>query len=203
MKSESSAIVDWQYEGPIDFFVGTGATFAEKSLAWGGGIVLLVLIYLLSWQHQQFRWTWWQWMLAAIVMIDIGGGVVANALNCQKRYAHAPIQPEETGFYRVLKKYPIVFVALHIHSFIIAAAFEGGIAFALTWYLGILAAHFIVNASPLYLRRPISFGSVAIAMLINLYAMTPPSGFEWFAPFLAIKLIYGHGVQEEPYRPIS
>lgn len=54
---------------------------------------------------------------------------------------------------------------------------------------------------PLYLRRPIAMLFCLISLIMNSYIIPVIDGFEWFIPALFIKIIYGHLVQEEPYRP--
>ena len=39
------------------------------------------------------------------------------------------------------------------------------------------------------------------AILANLYLIRPVPGFEWLIPALFLKIVYGHIVREEPYRP--
>lgn len=43
---------------------------------------------------------------------------------------------------------------------------------------------------------------VLTAIMLNLYVITAVQGFEWVVPVLFIKIIYGHLVREEPYRPV-
>jgi hypothetical protein len=54
---------------------------------------------------------------------------------------------------------------------------------------------------PLYLQRPAALGIILIAILLNLYILPPVWGFEWLIPALFLKIVYGHLVREEPYRP--
>lgn len=39
------------------------------------------------------------------------------------------------------------------------------------------------------------------AILANLYLIRPVPEFEWLIPALFLKIVYGHIVREEPYRP--
>jgi hypothetical protein len=51
------------------------------------------------------------------------------------------------------------------------------------------------------LQRPVAVFIILLVIIVNLYVIQPIAGFEWLAPLLFIKLILGHGVREEPYRP--
>ena len=55
--------------------------------------------------------------------------------------------------------------------------------------------------TPLYLQRPISMLIIVTALLINGYFISSPTGFNWLIPILFLKIVYGHTVKEEPYRP--
>ncbi len=57
--------------------------------------------------------------------------------------------------------------------------------------------------TPLYIRRPVAFFAILLALLLNIYIILPVQGFEWFVPALMIKILYGHLVREEPYRPVT
>lgn len=71
----------------------------------------------------------------------------------------------------------------------------------MVWYTLLLLGAWIILRIPLYLRRPVSIAIVLLVILMNTYLLTPIAGFEWLAPLLFIKIIAGHAVREEPYRP--
>jgi hypothetical protein len=70
------------------------------------------------------------------------------------------------------------------------------------WYLALLASTVLVSATPLYLRRPLAMLLVLLSLLAN-YGISPVPGFEWLMPGLFLKIVYGHTVREEPYRPLA
>lgn len=70
----------------------------------------------------------------------------------------------------------------------------------MSWYLLIAASAAVVITIPLYLKRPVSFFIILLAILLNFYVLVPVHGFEWLMPLLFLKIIYGHLVKEEPYR---
>ena len=69
------------------------------------------------------------------------------------------------------------------------------------WYLFLQASVLAVLKTPLYLQRPVSMLIIVTTFLINSYVIVAPVGFEWIVPVLFLKIVYGHTVKEEPYRP--
>lgn len=193
------AHIDWKYSGKPDAFFGTGATALEQALVWifaGTGTAILGWVV---WTDP-LPWKWWQYAIAAVMALDILGGVVANSLNSCKRFYHAPRKPEETGFTGLAKNH-YAFVALHVHP-IIVGLFFGSFdwTYGLFWYLAMILSTVAVLRLPLYLQRPFSLGMIMSAILLNFYVIQPVTGFEWLVPALFLKIVYGHIVQEEPYR---
>ena len=193
------AKIDWNYEGKTDELMGTGATKAEKAIAYLGGLIVPFSLAFLGIKGI-VHWAWWQWIIAIIIGADISAGAVANALNSCKRFYHSPIKPGE-GKYRLAKNL-IFFSALHIYPLIIWLGFDrANWMFAVIWYTLLVFSTWVVGQIPLYLQRPSSIIIVVIVILANTYLITPIPGFEWLAPLLFIKIIVGHAVREEPYRP--
>lgn len=194
-----SAKIDWSYDGKPDELMGTGATKSEKIIAYASGL-LVPLALLFAGIKGMVHWTWWQWLIAIAIAADISAGAVANALNSCKRFYHSPVQPGEENF-RLVKNH-LFFTALHVYPLIVWLAFDRtNWLFAVVWYTLLLLAAWIILRIPLYLRRPVSVAIVVSVILMNTYLVTPIAGFEWFAPLLFIKIIAGHAVREEPYRP--
>ncbi len=190
--------ISWDYRGKPDLLMGTGATRAEKALVWLAGLATLVP-YALLYRAGRLDWQGWQYLVAALLALDVGGGVVANSLNACKRFYHAPLHPDETGIVAAAKN-PWFFVALHIHPVLVWGLYGGGVGAGLAWYLALLLAGAAVLKAPLYLRRPLAMLGILLALLTNLYLVSPPVGFEWLIPALFLKILYGHLVREEPYR---
>ncbi len=192
--------IDWTYSGKPDGFFGTGATPIEQGLVWGFGLFGTAILGWVAWTRS-IPWAWWQYAVAVLLALDVLGGVVANALNSCKRFYHAPLQPEETGF-TALSKNHYAFVAFHIHTIVAGILFGGfNLGYGLFWYAALIFSTVFVLNFPLHLQRPIAFGLIMTAILVNLYVIHPVVGFEWLVPALFLKLIYGHLVREEPYRP--
>jgi hypothetical protein len=90
-----------------------------------------------------------------------------------------------------------------VHPILIALLFEADrwATYGLLWYALLMLSVAVVLRTPLYLRRPASFLAILLATLINFFFVAPIPGFEWLAPLLFMKIVYGHIVREEPYRP--
>ena len=191
--------IEWNYSGKPDGFFGTGATQAEQNLVWLFGILSTALLGLYWWSHAM-DWSWWQYAIALLLALDVLGGVVANSLNSCKRFYHSPIQHEETGFTALAKNH-FAFTLLHIHPILIGLVFGNmNLAYGIIWYVVMVIVSAGVQKLPLYLQRPAAMGVIMLAILINYYVIPPITGFEWFIPALFLKIVYGHIVQEEPYR---
>ena len=200
MSTELQPHIDWNYSGKPDEFFGTGATTAERSLVWGLGLLGTALITW-TWWTASPGWAWWQYAIALLLTLDVIGGVTANALNSCKRFYHAPLKAEETGIARFAKNH-LAFTLLHIHPILIGLIFGSmNWAYGLFWYVALVGCVLIILRLPLYLQRPAALGLIMIAILLNYYFVAPVVHFEWFIPALFLKIVYGHTVREEPYRP--
>lgn len=200
MEVGEPVVIDWRYRGRPDALLGTGATRAEKVLPWLAGLAG-VLLYAYLYASGPLDWALWQFIIAAAIACDVGAGVVANSLNSCKRFYHTPAREDEPVYVHLVKR-PLVFSALHVYPILVGLLF-GGLDwfYSLFWYGMLLACSLGVLRTPLYLRRPVAMFAVLLALIINLYAVTPVSGFEWLMPALFLKIVYGHLVREEPYRP--
>ena len=191
--------IEWNYSGKPDGFFGTGATQAEQNLVWFFGLLSTALLGWHWWRHAM-EWSWWQYAIALLLALDVLGGVVANSLNSCKRFYHSPVQPEETGFTALAKNH-FSFTLLHIHPILIGLVLGNmNLTYGIIWYVVMLIVSATVQRLPLYLQRPSAMGIIMLAILVNYYVIPPVAGFEWFIPALFLKIVYGHIVQEEPYR---
>ncbi|HZG87856.1 hypothetical protein [Paenibacillus sp.] len=197
----TKANVEWEYEGKPDFSSGTGATRAERTLALVGAFAAAAAVLAAAWSREA-NWNAAQLAVAAALAFDVGGGLVSNALNSCKRFYHTPAKPEE-GRLGVVLKSPALFSAAHVHPIAAALVFEPDrwASYGLAWYALLMLAVFIVLRTPLYLRRPVSFLAIMLAAFANFYAIPGVTGMEWLVPLLFVKIVYGHLVREEPYRP--
>ncbi|MBY8999542.1 MAG: hypothetical protein KGD64_01380 [Candidatus Heimdallarchaeota archaeon] len=178
--------------GEWDKFIGPGANKVELLLILG--IALIAgLVMLFFGIFGNLNWNILQIILATLIAVDLGGGVVANAASPAKRWYHR----EGQGFWKHM-----IFVLFHIYSFIVAFLFR-----PTDWVYGIVIYGYLIISSiiiiliPLYLQRPTSVILFSGAIMINWYGFSSTPGLEWFIPVLFLKLLLGHLVKEEPYRP--
>lgn len=190
--------IRWDYEGKTDVINGTGAYREEKIIAFiGSAIIPIVLIFQLI--LGRLEWTPLQILIGLFIGFDIGGGMVSNALNSCKRFYETPLKTNEGKGAKYAKDNRI-YLGLHIHPIVVGLLYNNMDWFyALTWYAIFMASVLIVCKMPLYLKRPVSVLLTLIAIVVNLYLITPVIGFEWFIPMLFIKIVCGHLIREEPY----
>ncbi len=190
--------IDWNYSGKPDGFFGTGATRTEQFIVWAFGLAGTGIVIWQAWTRS-LPWAWWQYIIAGILALDVLGGVTANSLNSCKRFYHSSVKSEETGFTALAKNHTL-FTLMHVHPLLIGLLFTSW-QYGLIWYPALIVSSLIVLGAPIYLQRPLAMGIIMTAILANFYLIQPISGFEWFVPALYLKIVYGHIVREEPYRP--
>jgi len=188
-------IVQWEHpapRGPLDRFIGPGATRAEVLLQFGpallsaGAWLVAALVY-------DWDWSPFQTIVVMLLSIDLVGGVMTNATSSAKRWYHR----EGQGF-----RQHFGFVLIHLHPFLIMALFDpGNWLFAIGAYGYLLAGALVILTTPLYLRRPPALLLLLGGIFLSLYGLRVPALFEWFLPVFYTKLFAGHLLREEPYRP--
>lgn len=191
--------IDWTVpDHDLDSVYGDGATPTERRFPPIAG-VLAVAVVASHALVTDLGWAWWQHLLAAALVFDLAGGVVAMSLNSAKRFHHAPrlAVPRRAA---ALTRNSALFTTLHVQPVLIALVFPGAAWWwGLSWYAVCLAGSLLVTRVPLYLARP-----VAMLLLTLTAALTPaldhPAGFAWVPVVLVAKLVLG-AVREEPYRP--
>ena len=200
MNGSKKVNIDWNYEDKLDLALGNGANKAEKILGWSSCLVIpfFLLFYV---NKEQLQWSYIQLITGIIVAFDIGGGMVCNSLNSCKRFYHSTFHTNEKKYIFIIKKH-LIFSSLHIHTIVVWLAFDMNNWYnGLIWYILLMASAILVNWPPLYIKRPLSMLIILFSIMINLYIINPVIGFEWLVPVLFIKIVYGHLVREEPYRP--
>jgi hypothetical protein len=178
--------------GEWDRFIGPGATRAELALILGSALVgsAAVAIYAL---WQDLAWTPVQTAAAALLALDLVGGVVANTTTAAKRWYHRPGQ----GF-----RQHFAFVVLHVHPFLVAWLFwDGDWTFGLVVYGYLLLATLLILRTQLYLRRPVAMALTIAGLGIGLVTFPPAPGMAWFVPVFYLKLLVSHLLREWPYSP--
>ncbi len=182
--------------GAWDKFVGPGATSAEEWLQLIGGALLagcLAVMLYLRWAD--LNWTGWQLLLAAVLALDLIGGIITNATSAAKRWYHRAGQDG-------LRSH-LPFIAVHgIHLVLVAAVFRGmDWGFFAVSYGYLLAASIVILKIPLYLQRPMALTLFCGGILLGIYLFIPTPGLEWFIPFFYLKLLVSHLLKEAPFAP--
>lgn len=196
------SIVDWTApQAKPDALYGSGARPEEKALALAAGVIAAVIVVAYVALTAPGLWDWWQYAVAAVLLLDLAGGVVANGLNSAKRDHFAPDEDRPRRFSERLVRWPVLFAALHVQPILVAILFPGpGFWWGLLWYGATLAAVVGVRRVPLYLQRPVAL--LACTLVAAAAPLVPsPYGFSWLPVVLVLKLALAHAVQEEPYRP--
>ncbi len=188
--------IEWDYPQPkngLDRFAGPGATRAEVVLQFGGAVLAIVTV-VLGWYFSKVSWGALQVAVAALLAMDVVGGIITNATGAGKRWYHRSGQGT---------RHHLGFVLLHIvQPLIIFFVFDsvswtfvaGGFGF-------LFLAALIVVVTPLYLQRPVAGALIAVGITLSLYLFPTPAGMEWFLPLYYVKLLSSHLLREEPYRP--
>lgn len=192
--------IEWSYTGAADPLCGTGATPAERWLAYGMATLFTVIILVTDLYRDTPIAEGWSIALLAFFAFDIVGGAVANMLNSCKRFYHSDLKAGEGRGARLAKN-PVLFTAIHIHPIIAAYFFDGSVLTAIVWYVLLQVSVAVTLAMPLYLRRAGATAITILALLGSQSFLPLGAGLEWFIPCLFIKMVLGHAVKEEPYRP--
>ena len=87
------APIQWSYTGVADPLCGTGATRAERMLAYGFAAFFTAIILAADFYRDVPIAEGWRVALLAFFAFDIAGGAVANMLNSCKRFYHGQLQP--------------------------------------------------------------------------------------------------------------
>lgn len=181
------------FDGMIDGLIGPGATSAETNLQFMvAAVVAAVNLFAAVWFD--LGWSPTQLIIAALINLDMVGGIITNATSTAKRWYHRPGQG--------IKEH-MSFIALHfVQLTVISWAF---LSMDWVWVAAVggfmMAASFAICVTTVYLQRVVSMLLYAVALLLSLYVFETPAGLEWFLPFLFLKLLVSHLPKEEPYRP--
>jgi len=196
-RPEPEVLIDWQLPRPPyslhDRLIGPGATRGELVLQWTAAIAAATVFPLLA-VFNEWSWSPFQLIVAGLLALDVAGGVVTNATSTAKRWYHRP--------QRTVRDH-LLFVLLHAHPFLVVWLFgTGEWRFATVGYgYMIIAAIILIVLTPLHLRRPVAFLAVGSGIILSIYGPVPPPHFEWLLPLLYLKVLAGHLLREEPYRP--
>lgn len=180
--------------GAWDKFIGPGATGSEQWLQLIAGLGLAAVLGLLLYlRRDTLDWTAAQTLVAALLAVDLIGGVITNATAAAKRWYHRPGQEGLRAH--------LPFVALHgLHLLLVAALFRGmDWGFWAVLYVYLLGSALVILRMPLYLQRPTAMALFCGAFLLGTYVFAPTPGLEWFVPLFYLKLLVSHLLKEAPF----
>lgn len=178
--------------GQWDRFIGPGATRAENGLIVLGGLGLAAWVLWRA-RHLGLDWSPLQLAVAALVALDLGGGVIANAAGAAKRWYHRAGQGP---------RHHLQFVAVHLHPLLIGGLFVGGAAgwrFGAEVYAYLLLAALIIVFTPLGVQRPVALALFGAGLLLAPARWPLIPGLDWFVPILYLKLLVAHLITEAPF----
>lgn len=195
-RTQAEVVIEWEHPQPkngLDRFAGPGATRSEIFLQFGGAVAAIIVV-VLGWYWGELSWSGFQVGVAAVLALDVVGGIITNATGAGKRWYHRSGRGA---------RHHVGFVLLHIaQPLIVFFVFE---SVRWTYVVGgfgyLLIASVIVLAIPLYLQRPVAGALIAGGVTLSLYVVPAPLGMEWFLPLYYVKLLSSHLLREEPYRP--
>ena len=197
METERS-IIRWEYrepKGALDRFAGPGASTAELLLQFiGSGLAAVVVVGASL--AGGWGWTVAQMIVAAVLALDVMGGVITNATGAAKRWYHREGQNARAH---------LLFVLIHAAQPTLLVLFfdPGNWTFVLAGFGYLAGSAVVLLLAPQYLQRPVSGLLVAVGIALALYAIPVPKHFEWFLPLYYMKMLNSHLLREEPYRPAA
>lgn len=170
--------------GVLDRIVGPGATRAEWALNVMPAVLAAMLAPIYAW-FMDVNWSTFAYGVAALLALDMVGGVVTTATASGRRWYHRASlgAAAQMGF-----------VGLHLlHLLLVSWLFLGWDPF---WVLAaggwLLFAALAIVSAPAYLRRPLAMLGYAVALMLALFVLPQPEGLEWFLPLFYLKLLVSH-----------
>lgn len=169
--------------GYWDRLVGPTATAAEQTLT----VAFATLAAAIVWGHAvatDLGWSWLQLAVVTVFVFDVAGGITANATASGRRWWHRPELSDRDHF---------LFVAAHLHPFVLAALFAGvtWIGAAIIYGYLLLATVIVLRVDP-SIRRASALALFGLWLLAASYVSITPVGLEWFVPLLYLKLLVSH-----------
>jgi len=156
----------------------------------------LVIVYvtalacagLVAWQLVQSGLPIWKVALAALIFLDVGGGVAANLSTSTNHY------------YQVHDRLRLPFIAMHIiHPAVLAVLFPLALPYFLYVLLFTLSATMAVNAiKDRELQQNIASFLVVVGCAFSFFFPQALPVLYLFAPLFMVKLILGFAVRRTP-----
>ncbi|PJE97986.1 hypothetical protein CUT44_01675 [Streptomyces carminius] len=200
----ADARIDWAvppvragWAGHVDRLMGPGMSRGERLVELLGGALCCALLAVLAVRTGAYgRWSLLQAAVAAVVALDMVGGVLTLAGNTTKRWYHL----RSAGAPRRRR------ILLSVHLVHLAAVafllLPGGAGRNWQWLLVntalLAAAAVVVESAPLPLVRPVAMACYLVAVLVNLVWFPVPRELLWFTPLFFLKLVVCLLVPEAP-----
>jgi hypothetical protein len=173
--------------GPLgvwDHVAGPGADPLETGLIVGAMIAGPGLA--VAWARAAgVDWTWWQWLVLAILACELVGSLACNTLGPAKRWHHRATQGARQHF---------IFCALHLHPLVLALAFPDALSLrdGLLVYGLLIAGAGLIIASPIRIRTAaaILYSVAAVAICGLWIPLASPVG--WLPAVLYLSLLAGY-----------
>jgi len=171
----------------LERLIGPGATAAEIALQGAAASLGALLGFAVA----PADWPAWKTIVAAVLALDIAGGVVTTTTRAAKLWYHRPGQG--LGAH-------LGFVAAHaVHLAIVATVFRPGFdgAYFVAMTAVLAAGSVAVELASERLQRPVAATAWMMALWLDLWLFAPTVGLEWFVPMFFFKLLVGHLLPEE------
>ncbi len=163
--------------GGWDRLVGPGAT------AWENAVTLVVApvaaAVAVAWLPPDS--TMLQRVVAAVLAFDVIAGVWVMSTPAARRWYGRPNRPTAMRW---------AFALGHAHPFVVAAVFDGSMAWAATLYGGMVATTIGLRWIASQARVPTL--ALAVVVLLGLGRLVGEDPLLWFAPAYLVKLLIGH-----------
>ncbi|MCE2572655.1 hypothetical protein [Motilimonas eburnea] len=168
----------------MERLIGPYASPAEQWLSFGFSLMAGAVMALAIWLGQ-LDWHFWPAILAILLAMDIGGGIVSNACAGAKRWFHRQ---------GINKRQHLIFIAFHgVQLGLFSWAF---LDFDLSWlmaaWLWLMLAGTLILITPRYLQRPLAMALYMVSLMISFYWLTVPSALAWFLPLFYLKLLIAY-----------
>ena len=130
-------------------------------------------------------WSAFAYVVAALLALDLVGGVATTASRSGRRWYHGP----DHGAGRHL-----AFIVPHIlHLVLVSWLFlDSDVLWVVVAGGYLLAAALAVLAVPADLRRPLAMLAYAGSLVLALFVLAAPLGLEWFLPIYYLKLLVSY-----------
>jgi hypothetical protein len=181
------------WAGRLERFMGPGKSRAESTVEILGGLLGVgALVAAAATDDAVKSWSAVQLGLAALLALDLVGGVLTNATNSAKRWYHRP------GRGRVRAR--LLFVAAHVmHLAVVAFVLLPDGARWWWTHLALLAiSTALIESVPVEVKRPTAMAALVFALAVG-QTVAPTEGVLSLVPALFyLKLLVGHLVPEAP-----